>query len=109
VQVPAPPPPPTPPTPEAAPASGARIVLRFRGEAWTEVRAPGNRVLVSRVMRAGETFEIPNERGLTLSTGNGQNMDILVNGQGSPQGEQFRGVRRNIPLDPRALMAPVQQ
>ncbi|HEV7457988.1 MAG TPA: RodZ domain-containing protein [Roseococcus sp.] len=108
VQVPPPPPAPAaqaPATP-APPAANAPIVLRFRGDAWTEVRAPGNRVLLSRVMRAGESWEVPaGQAGLTLATGAGQNMEILVGGRVVPFSTDLRGVRRNIPLEPRALMA----
>lgn len=101
------PPPVAPPqAAPAQPAGPARIVLRFRGDAWTEVRGPDNRVLLSRIMRAGESWEAPvGQAGLTLTTGNGQNMDILVNGQVAPLSAELRGVRRNIPLEPRSLMA----
>lgn len=107
VQVPPPPPPvvatPAPPPPPAVP----QIVLRFRGDAWTQVRDPqANRLLLSRVMRAGERWEVPNQEGLLLSTGAGQNMDIYVNGALSPMSEQIRGVRRNFLIDPVELAAP---
>jgi len=107
VQVPPPPPPvvatPAPPPPPVAP----RIVLRFRGDAWTQVRDPqSNRLLLSRVMRAGESWEVPSLEGLLLSTGAGQNMDIYVNGALSPMSDQIRGVRRNFVIDPVELAAP---
>ncbi len=106
VQVPPPPAPVTPaPAATPSPAEG-RIVLRFRGDAWTEVRAAGGRPLLFRVMRAGESWEVPNQPGLTLATGAGQNMDILVDGRLSPQSEAIRGVRRNIPLNAEALARP---
>lgn len=97
-----------PPIPVPTTVAGApQIVLRFRGDAWTQVRDPqANRLLLSRVMRAGERWEVPNQEGLLLSTGAGQNMDIYVNGALSPMSEQIRGVRRNFLIDPVELAAP---
>jgi cytoskeleton protein RodZ len=102
VQVPAAP----PAAPAAQPPAGeGRMVLRFRGEAWTQVRDPrANQVLVSRVMRAGETWPVPTDRtGLLLSTGAAQNTELLVDGVPSPVFAQFQGVRRDIPLNPAEL------
>lgn len=98
------PPPPAAAPPPAAPTPAGRIVLSFRGDAWTEVRAPGGRLLLGRVMRAGETWTVPDQPGLTVTTGAGQNMDILVGGQVSPVSAGIRGVRRGIALDARTLM-----
>jgi cytoskeleton protein RodZ len=66
---------------------------------------PGNRVLTDRVLRAGDSVEIPNRAGIVLTTGKAENLDILLDGQevdpfGGP------GVRRNIVLEPDRLRPP---
>jgi cytoskeleton protein RodZ len=97
-------PPPTPP-PRIDP-DRPRIVIRAKGESWVQVRDnPGNRVLTDRVLRAGETVEIPNRPGIVLTTGKAENLDILLDGQevdpfGGP------GVKRNIALEPDRLRTP---
>ncbi|MFL1463679.1 helix-turn-helix domain-containing protein [Roseococcus sp. DSY-14] len=103
VQVPAPP---APPAAAAPPADAARIVLRFRADAWTQVRDPRTgQQLLNRVMRAGESFTVPNREGLLLSTGVAQAMDVLVDGVPSPVLAGWTGVRRDIPLVPDQLRA----
>ncbi|MFM7689955.1 MAG: helix-turn-helix domain-containing protein [Alphaproteobacteria bacterium] len=106
--------PPAPaPAPVAAPApppridpDKPRIVIRAKGESWVQIRDnPGNRVLTDRVLRAGDSVEIPNRAGIVLTTGKAENLDILLDGQevdpfGGP------GVRRNIALEPDRLRPP---
>jgi cytoskeleton protein RodZ len=110
VEAPAPPPPP----PVAAPPRPAppidpdkpRVVIRAKGESWVQIRDnPGNRVLADRVLRAGDSIEIPNRAGIVLTTGKAENLDILLDGdQVDPFGGP--GVRRNIALEPDRLRAP---
>lgn len=107
------PPAPAAPAPVAAPPpppridpDKPRIVIRAKGESWLQIRDnPANRVITDRVLRAGETVEIPNRPGIALTTGKAENLDILLDGQevdpfGGP------GVRRNIALEPDRLRAP---
>ena len=102
------PPPPAPePAAPAEPPPPPQLVLRFRGDAWTEVRDTlNNRVLLSRIMRSGESWAVPQQDGLLLSTGNGGAMDVFVDGELSPVSAQIRGVRRNIPLIPQDFVPP---
>jgi cytoskeleton protein RodZ len=81
-------------------------VIRAKGESWVQIRDnPGNRTLLDRVLRGGESVEIPNRPGIVLTTGKAENLDILLDGQevdpfGGP------GVRRNIALEPDRLRSP---
>ena len=105
---PAPAPVATPPPPRIDPDK-PRVVVRAKGESWVQIRDnPGNRVLTDRVLRAGETIEIPNRAGIVLTTGKAENLDILLDGQDvDPFGGP--GVRRNIALEPDRLRAPPAQ
>ena len=44
----------------AAGADAAGVVLRFKADAWIQVREKQGQVLLNRVMRAGETWPVPN-------------------------------------------------
>jgi cytoskeleton protein RodZ len=111
------PPPPAPATVAASPPppppridpDRPRIVIRAKGESWVQIRDnPANRVLTDRVLRAGETVEIPNRPGIVLTTGKAENLDILLDGQDvDPFGGP--GVRRNIALEPDRLRPPPAQ
>ncbi|MCA3308209.1 MAG: helix-turn-helix domain-containing protein [Roseomonas sp.] len=110
-------PPPSPP-PATAPRptppidpDKPRVVIRAKGESWVQIRDnAANRVITDRVLRAGETIEIPNRPGFVLTTGRAESLDILLDGRevdpfGGP------GVRRNIALEPdqlSTLSAPAQ-
>ena len=112
----APPPVAEPPAPAPVPVAAPpppridpdkpRVVIRAKGESWVQIRDnPGNRVLTDRVLRAGDSVEIPNRAGIVLTTGKAENLDILLDGQevdpfGGP------GVRRNIVLEPDRLRTP---
>ena len=87
------------------------MVIRAKGESWVQIRDnAANRVITDRVLRAGETIEIPNRPGFVLTTGRAESLDILLDGRevdpfGGP------GVRRNIALEPdqlSTLSAPAQ-
>jgi cytoskeleton protein RodZ len=105
VEPPAPAPAPVaaPPPPPRIDPDKPRVVIRAKGESWVQIRDnPGNRVITDRVLRAGETIEIPNRPGIVLTTGKAENLDILLDGQDvDPFGGP--GVRRNIALEPERL------
>jgi cytoskeleton protein RodZ len=112
-----PPAPPAPPSPAAAAQRPAppidpdkpRIVIRAKGESWVQIRDnQANRVITDRVLRAGETIEIPNRPGIVLTTGKAENLDILLDGRDvDPFGGP--GVRRNVALEPDRLRTPPAQ
>ena len=104
VQVPAP----VAPVAQAPAADASRIVLRFKADAWTQVRERNGQQLLNRVMRAGESFSVPNRDGLLLSTGAAQAMEVLVDGTPSPVIAAMNGVRRDIPLVADQLRGPQQ-
>ena len=46
------------------------MVLKSSGNSWVEIEDLDGNSYLTRLMRAGETFVVPNKKGLTLSTGN---------------------------------------
>ena len=103
----APAPPAAPAAPAAGPAPGqSRVVLRASGDSWVQVRdARNGEVVFNRVMRAGETFDVPNRPGLMLTTGKAQELSVVVDGQPTHVLEGTQAVRRDIALDPARLRA----
>lgn len=103
-----PPPPPAPP-PQAAsdPANpdATRVLLRFTGDTWVQVRERGGQALLTRVMKAGETFPVPTRANLVLNTGNAGRVEILVDGALVPPLGGQGAVRKDVPLDPDLLKA----
>jgi cytoskeleton protein RodZ len=83
----------------------ARIVLRATSDSWVQVRDPDDGVLFSRVLQPGDSYQVPNRADLVLLTGNAGGLDVLVDGQASPQLGPRGAVRRNVVLDPERLLA----
>lgn len=96
--------------PPAAPAAPAeeepgRVVLRATAISWVELRDSGGKRIFSRLLKMGETYNVPAKTGITLATGNAGALDILVDGQViSPIGPPG-AVRRDVLLEPEALLA----
>src|SRR3546814_19265771 len=74
----------------------ARIVIRAEADSWIEVRAPGGEILLTRVLRAGDVYRVPDRAGLTLITGNAGGLAIAVAGKPVPRPGQVGAVRPNV-------------
>ncbi|MBK8209631.1 MAG: helix-turn-helix domain-containing protein [Rhodospirillales bacterium] len=82
----------------------ARIVLRAKSDSWVEVRDPQtNSLLVARLLRAGDVYNVPDKPGLRLVTGNAGGLLVLVDGASAPPLGKEGAVRRGIALDPDTL------
>ena len=55
--------------------------------------------MLTRLLKKGEIYQVPNETGLTLMTGNAGGIEVLVNGEViAPLGDDG-AVASGIPLD----------
>jgi cytoskeleton protein RodZ len=95
----------SPPQEAAAQAEGqaGKIVVRARLESWIQVTNDKKEVVFSRVLRSGETYTVPEETGLMLTTGNAGGIEISVNGKKLKSLGTVGLVKRDIPLDPKKL------
>jgi cytoskeleton protein RodZ len=82
-----------------------RVVIKADTDSWVEVDGPGNDVILSRVLQAGDTYRVPNREGLTMMTGNAGALEILVDGQSIGSLGPLGAVRRGVDLAPQALEA----
>jgi cytoskeleton protein RodZ len=99
----------TSPSSDAAPATsdadGSRVLLRFTGDTWVQVKERGGQPLVTKVMKAGDSYPVPTRANLLLTTGNAGRVDILVDGALVPPIGGPGAVRKDVPLDPDQLKA----
>ena len=87
----------------------ARIVLKASQDAWVQVRDREGNLLLTRVLRVGDSYRVPNQADLTLLTGNAGGLEISVDGSQLPALGPVGAVRRNIPLDAEALRSGAGQ
>ena len=83
--------------------SDSRVILRATRDSWIQVHGADNVLLLTRILRAGDSYRVPNRNGLTLMTGNAGALEILVDGQPVPPIGPFGAVRRDVSLDPDRL------
>ena len=83
----------------------SRVVLKAAGDdCWVQVREMDGSLLVSRLLRRGDSYRVPNRPGLSLMVGNAGSLDVSVDGRKGPALGAVGQVRRDIRLDPDKLL-----
>lgn len=82
----------------------SRVLIRSKSAAWVEITEPGGNVLLTRLLRPGDTFKVPDRPGITLVTGNAGGLEFVVDGKVAPPIGEIGDVRRDIVLEPDALL-----
>jgi len=90
---------------DAGAKPGGRIEIRALADCWIQVRSADDQSIVfSRVLKTGETYHVP-RAGLVLRTGNAGALAIAIDGKPAPTIGGPGMLRRNVALDPEALLA----
>jgi cytoskeletal protein RodZ len=82
----------------------SRITLHATLDSWVQVRDGEGDLLLTRVLRPGDSYRVPDQTGLTLVTGNAGGLRIQVDGTNLAPIGRVGMVRRNIALDPQRLV-----
>jgi cytoskeleton protein RodZ len=90
---------------DPAPNSPGEVVIRATADSWIQIRDARQSVLLTRVLKAGESCRAPDRPGLSMRTGNAGGLEITVNGVPAPPIGGRGMVRRNVALDGHALLA----
>ena len=81
----------------------ARVVLRAAAEVWVQVRDSNGNLLLTRLLRTGDSYRVPNDPGLVMRTGNAGGLDILVDGDAIPRIGSKGAVMKEVQLDAELL------
>ena len=87
----------------ATPLMPTRITIHAIDTAWIEIRDDHNKALFSNILKAGDSYSVPDKPQLKLDTGNLGALQILVDGRAMPPLGKTGDVRRGIALDPDLL------
>lgn len=82
------------------------LAIRASADAWLQVRQKGGPILLSRILHAGETWPVPAEPDLVLTTGNAGGTMVVVDGVPGAVLGPLGAVRRDLPLDAEAAQTP---
>ena len=85
--------------------TGSRIMIKARIGSWVQIRDQDGKKLLTRVLRAGDSYLVPNKPGLLMETGNAGGLEITVDSVVIPDIGPIGAVRRNIALDTETLKA----
>ncbi len=89
----------------AEPVPTNRIILEIIDTSWVEIKDDKGAAILRQVLKPGDRYLVPDQKGLVISTGNAGGIKVLVDGKAvTPLGRPAQ-VKRNVPLDPEALLA----
>ncbi|MGZ5937182.1 MAG: RodZ domain-containing protein [Rhizomicrobium sp.] len=103
----------TAPAPEAPLPAGtvygqqnhnARVVLRIHVATRILVQGPDGIVYMNRTLNPGDTYQVPNKVGVTLTTTNAGAVELDLDGQSMGYAGQGAGVAEAISLDPQSIV-----
>ena len=77
----------------------SRILIRATEDSWVQVNHSDGSLIMTRVLRPGDTYQVPADEGLELVTGNAGGLEILVDGDLTPSLGATGAVVRDILLD----------
>lgn len=100
------PPAPTPATapPPPAPVAASKVVIVASATTWFQI-SENDKPIVTRMLKAGESFAVPDRPGMSLWTGNAGGMHLVVNGTSLPSPGRPGEAKRHIRLDPESLLS----
>lgn len=87
----------------------ARVIVRATADSWVQVQGANNELLLTRILRAGDTYYAPNRNDLVLMTGNAGAIEVMVDGKVLGTLGPVGAVRRNIGLHADALRSFVRE
>jgi cytoskeleton protein RodZ len=90
---------------DPVPNPPGEVVIRATADSWIQIRDARQLVVLTRVLKAGESCRAPARPGLSMRTGNAGGLEITVDGVPAPPIGGRGMVRRNVALDGHALLA----
>lgn len=81
-------------------ADSARLMIRADKESWVLVTDRKGNTLFDKILNPGESYSVPNIKGLRLTTGNGGGIVLNLDGVDLPRLSEESRIVRNVPLDP---------
>ncbi len=83
----------------------ARIVIAAEADIWIQIRDADQNNLFTRLLHAGDLYQVPNRAGLLLFTGNAGGLKLTVDGKPVASLGAAGAVRRDIALNADRLLA----
>ena len=83
-----------------------RVIVVANKNSWIQVKDDNSgQLMLTRMLRKGDAYRVPQQGNLTLLTGNAGALDIFVDGKAVPPIGGSGEVRRNVSLDAELLLS----
>jgi hypothetical protein len=82
----------------------ARVVLRAHQATRILIQGPDGIVYINRTLNPGDTYQVPNRVGVTLTTTNAGAVEVDLDGQSMGFAGSGTGMAEAISLDPQAIV-----
>ncbi|HET9146546.1 MAG TPA: RodZ domain-containing protein [Acetobacteraceae bacterium] len=93
-------------SPAPAAAASPALAVAATARTWVEIRDIKGKILFSRVMEPGQSWPLPDEPGLTLTTGNAGGTQLVRNGAPGPALGPSGAVIHNALITPGGSIVP---
>ena len=94
-----------PPETAASQPQRSGVILKIIRNSWVEIKDQNGKPIVSRVLKEGDKYFVPDSPGMTMSLGNSGGVEIEIDGQSLGMLGAKGEVMRNIPLTAESLTA----
>lgn len=85
------------------PAEG--IVIRAIEDSWLQIETKDGGIIISKILRTGEIYEVPELKKAIMDTGNAGGLEIIIDGKSLGPAGDVGQVKRDISLDEKTLRA----
>jgi len=89
---------------DPASTNANRIVLEITDPSWVEIRNASGSAILRQVLKPGDVYNVPDEPGLIMATGNAGGLKIKVDGKEIGPIGDLGQIKRKIALDPNLLL-----
>ncbi len=86
-----------------APKAEPGIILHITANSWVEIRDDTGKKIVSKVLKAGDQYFVPDSPNLKMSLGNAGGVEVMLDGEALPSLGSSGQIKRDIPLGRAAL------
>jgi cytoskeleton protein RodZ len=67
------------------PDAASHLIIRATQSSWITITDASGKTIFDHVLKAGDIYKVPNKPGLSLTTGNGNGLDLLLDGAALPK------------------------
>jgi cytoskeleton protein RodZ len=80
-----------------------RVILRARSDVRITVKSSEGEILLNRELKSGDSYQVPNNPGITMATSNADAVEIDLDGVMLGRAGQPEQILGRVSLDPQSL------